>query len=106
MSNLTALRGRHAGEVYVLAVGQNTIGRDISNDVCLHDPSVSSRHAILTIEADVASLHEVKSRNGIIVNGERVSEMSLKTGDRILLGSSLLEYRATLPSRALAYCFK
>ena len=72
---------------YVLAAGVNTIGREPGSTVCINDPSVSRGHARVTIEHGVATLEDLKSKNGTQVMGEPVSSPRvLKDGDEVEFG--------------------
>jgi hypothetical protein len=71
--------------VYPLKVGLNTIGRLPDNDVVLDDPYVSRRHcAILVHAGEGCELHDVASKNGTFLNGNRISGPTpLSSGDEI-----------------------
>jgi pSer/pThr/pTyr-binding forkhead associated (FHA) protein len=72
---------------FVLSAGVNTIGRDPGSTVCLSDPSVSRGHARITIENGIATLEDLKSKNGTQVMGEAVtSPRPLKDGDELEFG--------------------
>lgn len=92
MPSLRVLEGNQTGAVFVLAPGDNIIGRGPSNSICLQDRGVSSRHAILTVKGESASVRDVGSTNGVLVNGEKIQVVELHAGDKVLLGASLLEY--------------
>src|SRR5260370_15792832 len=62
-----------------------SIGRDPSNDLVLPDAMVSRRHAVIEYRGNQFYLRDCNSSNGSVVNGDRVSERSLRDGD--LLGS-------------------
>jgi DNA-binding winged helix-turn-helix (wHTH) protein len=62
-------RGR---EEFVLGAGANLLGRDVNARVYVEHPSVSRRHASISIESDRAMLEDLKSRNGTFVDGRRV----------------------------------
>ncbi len=74
-----------------------TIGRDPTNDVVLPDAMVSRRHAVLEPRAGGFTLVDCCSANGSIVNGERVSERSLRDGDVVAIGTARLLFRADPP---------
>lgn len=57
---------------FVLPCGETVLGRDPSADVCVEHPSVSRRHARLSIEAGRARLQDLGSRNGTFLNGRRI----------------------------------
>jgi hypothetical protein len=56
--------------------------------VTIEDPLVSRHHASIDVDGDRAVLHDLGSRNGIKLNGRRLSEpTALKDGDRIRIGT-------------------
>lgn len=61
-----------SGREFLLKAGENIIGRDPSSDVLINDPTVSRRHACLTIEDNHAYLQDLGSTNGTRLNGEPV----------------------------------
>ena len=68
------------------------IGRSPSSDVVLDDASVSRRHALITRRGDRTVILDDRSRNGVHVNGTRVSEADLHDGDTIVCGHVTLRY--------------
>ena len=72
-----------------LEVQRFTIGSDPSNDLVLDDPAVSALHCVLDSFPVGRSVRDLGSRNGTVVNGERISaEQALKAGDEIRVGTS------------------
>ncbi|BDU71972.1 SpoIIE family protein phosphatase [Mesoterricola silvestris] len=64
-----------------------TIGRDPGNDLVLEDSSLSRNHARLTWREGTAMLEDLGSRNGTLVNGDRLLEpRRVKGGDEIVFG--------------------
>ena len=63
-----------------------TIGRSPENTIRLDDVSVSGRHAELLLVAENCFLKDLDSTNGTIVNGQAVSDVQLRAGDRIRFG--------------------
>ena len=78
------------------AVGSEdvTLGRDASNTIALPDPDVSRHHARIVRTGRSHVLVDMESTNGTSVNGRRVSEVTLRPGDKLLLGSTALVYQA------------
>lgn len=71
----------------IYAVQDNTsIGRSPSNDVILKDPKVSRQHAAINKYNDHYILIDLKSSNGVYVNGTKVDECVLHPGDEISIG--------------------
>jgi adenylate cyclase len=77
--------------------GELTVGRTEGNDLVLNHPSVSRRHARFDPRGDKWWIVDLKSTNGIKVNGNLVSESQVNPGDKILIGSVQLELKR-LPS--------
>ena len=72
-----------------------SIGRDPTNDLVLSDAMVSRRHAILERRGEQFVIRDNRSSNGTLVNGDRVvSELPLRDGDLIAIGSARLLFAA------------
>ena len=74
-----------------------SIGRTEGNDLVLNHPSVSRKHA--RVEARNAHwwVIDLKSTNGVKVNGNLIAESQINAGDKILIGSVQLDVKA-MPS--------
>jgi uncharacterized RDD family membrane protein YckC len=70
-----------------------SIGRDPSNDVVLPDAMVSRRHAVIEYRGTQYFIRDCNSSNGSLVNGDRVSERSLRDGDLVAIGTARLLFR-------------
>ena len=69
------------------------VGRSTTNEIVLHDPSVSRTHARLSPRAGRFVLADAGSAAGTRVNGQRLGgERTLKHGDKIALGDVLLRF--------------
>lgn len=74
-----------------LTEGQFAVGRNASCQLSLDDPLVSRRHALLVVSGDGVTIEDLQSRNGVVVNGQRISSRTrLAAGDRILIGAQEL----------------
>src|SRR5207244_9600052 len=71
----------------------NGIGRSEDNQICLLNPGISRKHAIIKAVPDGYSLKDLGSQNGTFVNGQRVTEKSLTDGDTIDVGSVQFVFR-------------
>lgn len=65
-----------------------TLGRSSTNHVVVNDPSVSRFHAEIRQENGEFLIADKSSKNGTLVNGERVQEHKLSHGDQIQLGTN------------------
>jgi len=73
-----------------------SIGRDPSNDLVLPDAMVSRRHAVIECRGNQYYLRDCNSSNGSVVNGDKISERSLRDGDLVAIGTARLLYREEL----------
>ncbi len=68
--------------------GTTFIGRSPDCQVTIEDPLVSRQHARITIDDEGARIEDLKSRNGVKVNGQPVRGIvRLKDGDRLRIGT-------------------
>ena len=67
-------------------------GRSPSADIVLDHVTVSRRHAVFSTEDEGIVLLDDRSRNGVLVNGERVGRALLRDGDVIHLGEVVMRY--------------
>ncbi len=84
--------GRFKGGEFPLRPNREfTIGRGSEYDMVLDEDMVSRRHAKLATLHGQIVLQDLKSTNGTFVNGERIALVRLKLGDKILIGTSIME---------------
>jgi pSer/pThr/pTyr-binding forkhead associated (FHA) protein len=77
-----------------------TIGRSPDNVIQIDDPSVSGRHAQLHQVGEAFHLQDLESTNGTRVNGEVITSVALKVGDRIRFGKVEASFDSDVPSAA------
>ncbi|HWK27085.1 MAG TPA: FHA domain-containing protein [Solirubrobacter sp.] len=68
------------------------IGRSVSADVEIDEPTVSRRHALIVRQDGQTFLLDDGSRNGTWHNGLRIDRVALQDGDTIHLGAVTLRY--------------
>lgn len=83
-----------AGETLLVPLGAEVthVGRGLAADLHLDEGSVSRRHAILVLRGSGARILDDRSANGTLVNGRRVAQADLRSGDVIVLGRVVLRY--------------
>jgi DNA-binding winged helix-turn-helix (wHTH) protein len=83
------------GKRLPLRPGENILGRESdAGGVWIDSPTVSRRHACISISASGASLEDLDSKNGTYLRGELVSgPVALTDGDEIRVGSVVLRFR-------------
>ncbi|HEY2759191.1 MAG TPA: FHA domain-containing protein, partial [Pirellulales bacterium] len=94
---LKLLSGRSAGQEVKVPVNKFLIGRAEDCHLRPHSDLVSRHHCVLLIEEGFCALRDFGSKNGTLVNDERVvGQRELKTGDRVKVG--ILEFEVALSS--------
>lgn len=84
-------RLRYRAHDIELPPGEFVVGRSEDCQLSLDDAMVSRRHAVFRVTATAVVLADLESRNGVMVNGERVvSERQLTDGDRVTIGKHAL----------------
>ncbi len=79
---------------YPLATPVTRIGRGSDNDLRIEDPGISRHHAEIHVAERDASIVDLGSTNGVIVNGRRMQQAGLSDGASIVLGSTTLTFHA------------
>jgi signal transduction histidine kinase len=92
MACLFVIQGHDQGQRFDLQAPVVGVGRDARNAVHLHDSEVSRRHAQIVQTGDIFELRDLQSSNGTFVNDERIEQYVLKSGDRVLMGRTLMIY--------------
>ena len=77
-----------------------TIGRAPENTMQLEDPSVSGRHAQVEQVGEEFHITDLESTNGTRVNGELITSVTLRVGDRIRFGKVEACYECEVPEEA------
>jgi hypothetical protein len=71
--------------------GQFVVGRSATCQLSLDDALVSRRHAMLVVSKDGVTVEDLESRNGVVVNGQKITaRVAVKAGDKITIGSQEL----------------
>jgi pSer/pThr/pTyr-binding forkhead associated (FHA) protein len=74
-------------------VGTMIVGRDPACEISEStDPLLSRRHAAFLADAKDASVRDLGSRNGILVNGVKTAEARLHHGDVVQIGHLQVQY--------------
>jgi hypothetical protein len=86
---------QHRGASFTLS-NSLSLGRVADNDIALDDDTfMSSHHARIELRPEGVWVVDLDSTNGTFVNGQRVSgDRSLRKGDRLQVGSTVLEMRS------------
>jgi len=88
---LLVLKGAGVGGRYLLDTAETKIGRDINNEICLDDITVSRSHALIS-KSDGYTIKDLGSLNGTYLNAVVVREAKINAGDEVQIG----KYHLTL----------
>jgi sigma-B regulation protein RsbU (phosphoserine phosphatase) len=78
------LDGQHR---IALERGVMSIGRSPDQDIVMRDPSVSRYHAVILREGSDYKVVDQQSTHGTFLNGARIQQAALRSGDLLQLGS-------------------
>src|SRR5205085_7546304 len=88
---------------FILARGENIIGRSADAAVRIRSDEVSRRHARIVVSAEGATIEDLGSRNGTLVRGRRIERpFDLQDGDEIQIGSVVLVFLISRATRSSA----
>jgi hypothetical protein len=73
--SLAVISGNDAGALFRIEKPRVTIGRS-GADITLNDSEASRKHAAIEVRNALILLEDLKSTNGTLVNGDRVTEMT------------------------------
>lgn len=89
---LRFISGKYQGGEYPIDEGRRiVVGRSSDLDMVLVEEMVSRRHAQISMSNQVITIEDLGSTNGTFVNGEKIQRATLREGDRVLIGTSILK---------------
>ena len=89
---LKVAKGASSGKVFEVKVPQFIIGRSSGCQLRPQSDAISRKHCVIMVSDDSATIRDLRSRNGTIVNGEEIrGEHNLVCGDEIRIGPLHLE---------------
>lgn len=90
--NIFLITGQSIGRKFRLRSGQILFaGRSSSTDIFLDENLVSRRHAKFAWVTDEVKVQDLGSTNGTFVNGRKVLSATLKSGDKVQIGQTLMK---------------
>ena len=73
------------------------VGRGLSSDIPLYDPTISRRHAELTARGESVQIKDLGSSNGTFVNGTKVTSGRIQPDDAVTFGRLMFHLKAPTP---------
>src|SRR5512145_256970 len=96
-TQITALRGEHAGKSFPLGDAIISFGRSSDNIIVITGARVSRHHAQIQRSGAVYILTDLSSSNGTLVNGQRITAPHhLQAGDTFEIGDVTFRFDAAL----------
>jgi len=92
MVMLRVVEGQEAGKGYPVHKVPVTLGRDAISDISITDTRMSRQHAMLFFYSPDFYLKDLGSTNGTFVNDKRIKQAIIKNGDKVKVGSTVLEF--------------
>ena len=89
---IICMTGEKRGEVYYIRSNRILMGRNKNADITVYDSQSSREHIELSKLGSEYIITDLKSNNGVIVNGKKVKQTQLKTKDRIIIGKTVYKY--------------
>jgi pSer/pThr/pTyr-binding forkhead associated (FHA) protein len=86
MPKLVVLSEGLTGRSHELKVEKTTVGRLEDNAFQIPEQSVSSHHCEIMLNGNDVIIKDLNSTNGTYINGEKITEKSLKAGQILRLG--------------------
>src|SRR5580765_7401707 len=97
MPKLVVLSEGLTGRSYELKVEKTTIGRLEDNSFQIAEQSVSSHHCEILLKGNDIIVKDLNSTNGTFINGEKVTEATLKPGQILRLGQIEMRLETDTP---------
>jgi len=104
MADSYSLVIRHQGgteQRFKLPFGVYTVGQDKKNKIVLQDPTLSLKHAVISVNNGELAVEDLHSNTGTYIEGARVKGRSLfKPGQKVQMGGYVLQIMSSAPTPA------
>lgn len=102
MAFLMGMSGAIKGTKFEIVKDRVVLGRNQNCDIIVDDGAASSQHCYVARRGAGYLLHDLNSTNGTLLDGERVTEVELASGQTIQLGATELLFDSSSPESRLA----
>lgn len=89
---LTVIKGKSTGKDYWIKQEETSIGRSPECDLIIDDDNVSRKHARIVHISGTFFIYDNESLNGTLLNGRKIVETQVQSGDIIKLGETELKF--------------
>jgi pSer/pThr/pTyr-binding forkhead associated (FHA) protein len=97
---LKIIGGPDKGASFKMVSGKATLGRESGNDINLNDARCSHHHVAVLIQNDQIFVKDMGSRNGILLNGKKVTESMVRPGEPLQIGDTVFVIQKEAPIMA------
>jgi HD-GYP domain-containing protein (c-di-GMP phosphodiesterase class II) len=102
MAYIRIKTGPNKGKQFDIKDAPITIGREDNQIIQILDQGVSRTHAEIFHLGEMCFVRDLNSTNGTFVNDIKITEESLKAGDELLIGTTILFFGDDAPGRGIA----
>ena len=74
------------------------VGRAVTSDIPIFDPTISRRHAELHVTKAGVTVKDLGSSNGTFINGERITDGTLAANDSVTFGKVVFQVKSLEPA--------
>lgn len=92
VAHIRVKTGQNKGKLFPISDAALTIGREENQVIQILDQGVSRAHAQIFHIGEMCFVRDNGSTNGTFVNDVKISEESLKAGDELLIGTTILVF--------------
>lgn len=89
---LTVIKGKATGKVFTVTKDETSLGRSPECDIHIDDNNISRKHARVVFLSGIFFIYDNESLNGTFVNGKKMIEAQLQSGDMIRVGDTQLKF--------------
>lgn len=100
MATIRVKTGPNKGKTYDIQESPLTVGREENQVIQILDQGVSRAHAEIFRLGEMCFVRDLNSTNGTYVNDVKITEESLRAGDEMLIGTTILVFEDLAPGRA------
>jgi len=97
-TRLVSYRGGRIDLAFPLQGKRMTIGRETDNSIQLPHEKISKHHAAVVLAKEGWTIEDLQSKNGVLVNGQKVGQALLRDGDTVKIGPYEFYFEANVPS--------
>jgi pSer/pThr/pTyr-binding forkhead associated (FHA) protein len=91
-ATLTIENGCFAGLAIPITKKRMVLGNDLDCDIYLDDPRVTEQHAAIRKNGPDYTLTDLETSSGTAINGKRITEAALRSGDVITIGGFRIRF--------------